>query len=66
MCEIMNKTLHSVFVTEEDFREPENIPVPTLEDGEKIEKISFQPEEILELLKVLDTRKAMGPNKVVG
>ena len=62
ICEVMNNSLHSVFITDEDFIEPELIT----DDDRKIDTITFQQEEVLKLMKGLDVRKAVGPDGISG
>lgn len=62
ICEVMNNSLHSVFITDEDFIEPELIA----DDDRKIDRITFQQEEVLKLMKGLDVRKAVGPDGISG
>ena len=62
ICEIMNESLHAVYVNEEEFMAPE---IPEGEDA-KMDEIDFSPEELLELLKGLDVAKAMGPDTISG
>lgn len=62
MCEIMNNALHSVYTRDEQFLEPEII----YQNEEKLGDISFQPEELLELMKGLDVRKSIGPDNIAG
>lgn len=66
MCDIMNSTLHSVYTVDDEFTEPDNITVPVHGEAEKMDRITFQPEELLELMKGLDIRKAIGPDDISG
>ena len=61
LCEVMNEQFQTVFVREDDFQTPQEesyvLEMPT---------ITVEQCEILDLLKGLDVRKAMGPDGVNG
>ena len=61
MCEIMNKSLSSVYTVEEDFIEPDIVT-----QALKIEGIKVEKGEVLKILKKVDPNKAMGPDGVSG
>lgn len=64
LCEVMNDTLHTVFVPEEEYNGPEAVPVG---DGNGwVDQVELDANELLELMKGLDVGKAMGPDGVSG
>ena len=62
MCEVMIDKLQSVFVEEEAFVEPEDVQ----DVNDKLTGVEFEPIELLELMKGLEVRKAMGPDEISG
>ena len=60
MSEVLNKKFQSVFTTEPSFDGIQDPPVPK----RKLGKIKLTKKKVLEALKKLDKRKAMGPDEV--
>ena len=63
ICEVLNKTFHSVFTKEGPW---EGGKGEKTEGVEQLSSVSVSKMEVLKKLKELDKRKAMGPDKVSG
>ena len=61
LCEIMNNKLQSVYVSEGEFIEPPVEPTTT-----KMKEIVVGKNEVLQMMRDLDVRKAMGPDNMAG
>ena len=61
MYEVLNKNFQKVFTTESDFKKPQGQV-----RKKKMWEIRISREEIDEIMKELDERKAIGPDGVSG